>query len=75
VAALALPLEPVVPTNLLGQSVVAQDARSGQSVIEEVCWFDVAVDDVLPVGRVEGAEEAGKVGTQERQPARAVVTL
>jgi hypothetical protein len=75
VAALGLPLGPLVASDLLREAVVTQDAGRADRVVEKVGRLDVAVDDGLAVRGAEGAEEGRKVGTEERERRVAVVRL
>lgn len=74
-ATIALPLVPLVSTNLLREAVVAESAEAGGDVVEKVGGLDIAVDDLLVMGRGEGAEEAGEIGAKEREGGGAVVGL
>lgn len=73
--ALGFPFVPLVSANLLREPVVAEHARAGEGVVEEVSGLDVPMDDVGLVSRGEGAEEGGKVGAEEGEGRAAVVSL
>jgi hypothetical protein len=72
---LSLPFVPFVPSNLLRQSVVAQDASARESIVKEVGGLDVAVDNGVVVRCGERAEEGGEVGSEHGQCRLAVVGL
>lgn len=70
-----LPFVPLIPTNLLGKTIIAEDPGSLRDIVQEVGGFDVAMNDVSRVGSGESAEEGGKVGAEERESSGAVVGL
>lgn len=45
-----------------GEAEIDEDAVAGVGVVEEVCGFDVPVQNVLFVDGVEGAEEGAEIG-------------